>query len=92
MICVSPHCWERRFTTLESWYVDKIGLGVVANEQLLHPILQTLAGSEWDWIKNLISSFNAGDIGKFDSLVNHFEAEVSFYLLDGWTKLTVSQS
>jgi len=49
----------------------------MADKQLLHPILQTLTGSEWEWIKSLISAFNAGDIGKFDSLANNFEAEVS---------------
>jgi 26S proteasome regulatory subunit N9 len=49
----------------------------LADIQLLHPILQTLTGSEWEWIKSLISAFNAGDIGKFDSLANNFEAEVS---------------
>ncbi len=40
-----------------------------------HPILQTLEGTEYGWIKDLISAFNAGAIGKFDSLSNHFGAE-----------------
>lgn len=40
-----------------------------------HPILQTLEGTEYGWIKDLISAFNAGAIGKFDSLSNHFDAE-----------------
>ncbi|WWD01176.1 hypothetical protein V866_008116 [Kwoniella sp. B9012] len=53
-------------------------------ELLQHPILQTLVGSEWEWIKDLISSFNAGEIGKFESLANHLgnepilESSVSF--------------
>jgi hypothetical protein len=50
--------------------------------QLLHPILQTLTGSEWEWIQALISAFNNGDIGKFDTLANNFESEVSPRILD----------
>lgn len=44
-------------------------------ELLQHPILQTLAGTEWAWIKDLIGSFNAGAIGRFDSLANQFASE-----------------
>ncbi|WOO81356.1 26S proteasome regulatory subunit RPN9 [Vanrija pseudolonga] len=44
-------------------------------ELLQHPILQTLDGTEYGWIKDLISAFNAGAIGKFDSLTNHFASE-----------------
>lgn len=40
-----------------------------------HPILQTLEGTSDGWIKDLISAFNAGAIGKFDSLSNHFDSE-----------------
>ena len=77
MICVLLRYSERLSTTSESSYVLFQRPIVEAEHQLLHPILQTLAGSEWDWIKSLISSFNAGDIGKFDSLANNFEAEAS---------------
>ena len=42
-----------------------------------HPILQTLVGTEHEWIKSLISAFNAGEIGKFESLANNFSSEVS---------------
>jgi 26S proteasome regulatory subunit N9 len=45
--------------------------------QLQHPILQTLVGTEHEWIKTLISAFNAGEIGKFESLANNFSKEVS---------------
>ncbi|WWC89772.1 uncharacterized protein L201_004698 [Kwoniella dendrophila CBS 6074] len=44
-------------------------------ELLQHPILQTLVGTEWEWIKDLISSFNGGEIGKFESLANHLSNE-----------------
>ncbi|GMK55133.1 hypothetical protein CspeluHIS016_0201890 [Cutaneotrichosporon spelunceum] len=43
-------------------------------ELLQHPILQTLDG-DYAWIRELISAFNAGAIGKFDSLSNHFASE-----------------
>ncbi|KAK4684290.1 26S proteasome regulatory subunit N9, partial [Tremellales sp. Uapishka_1] len=43
--------------------------------QLQHPILQTLVGTEHEWIKTLISAFNSGEIGKFESLANHFPSE-----------------
>jgi len=42
---------------------------------LQHPILQTLVGTPYEWIKDLISAFNAGAIGKFDSLSNNFSSE-----------------
>ncbi|WRT67337.1 uncharacterized protein IL334_004307 [Kwoniella shivajii] len=44
-------------------------------ELLQHPILQTLVGTEWEWIKDLISAFNGGEIGKFESLANHLSNE-----------------
>jgi len=44
-------------------------------ELLQHPILQTMNGTEWEWIKSLISAFNAGDIGKFDSMIPKFSSE-----------------
>ncbi|RSH93921.1 26S proteasome regulatory subunit [Saitozyma podzolica] len=44
-------------------------------ELLQHPILQTLVGTEHEWIKTLISAFNAGEIGKFESLANNFSKE-----------------
>ncbi|WWD16129.1 hypothetical protein CI109_100554 [Kwoniella shandongensis] len=53
-------------------------------ELLQHPILQTLVGTEWEWIKDLISAFNGGEIGKFESLCNNLpnepilESSVSF--------------
>ncbi|KAL7424211.1 26S proteasome regulatory subunit [Cryptotrichosporon argae] len=44
-------------------------------ELLQHPILQKLVGTEHEWIKDLIAAFNAGEIGRFESLANHFPAE-----------------
>ncbi|WVQ98920.1 hypothetical protein IAU59_006051 [Kwoniella sp. CBS 9459] len=44
-------------------------------ELLQHPILQTLVGTEYEWIKDLISAFNGGEIGKFESLANHLSNE-----------------
>ncbi|SGY14197.1 BQ5605_C010g06097 [Microbotryum silenes-dioicae] len=36
--------------------------------QLMHPILDSLNGTEYAPIKNLLFAFNAGDIGQFESL------------------------
>jgi len=38
-------------------------------ELLLHPILDSLHNADHDWIRNLLFAFNAGAIGKFESLV-----------------------
>ena len=37
-------------------------------ELLLHPILASLQGTEHSWISELLFAFNAGDIGRFESL------------------------
>jgi hypothetical protein len=44
--------------------------------QLQHPILQTLVGTEFEWIKDLIVAFNHGKIDVLDSLSGHFVNEV----------------
>ncbi|CAD6567430.1 MAG: 26S proteasome regulatory subunit [Tremellales sp. Tagirdzhanova-0007] len=44
-------------------------------ELLQHPILQTLNETEYDWIKSLISAFNGGDIGRFESLTDKLPSE-----------------
>ncbi|KAL7315832.1 26S proteasome regulatory subunit [Mucor circinelloides] len=41
-------------------------------ELLMHPILDSLTGTEHDWLRSLLFAFNAGDIGKFEALVPHF--------------------
>ncbi|KDE06781.1 26S proteasome regulatory subunit N9 [Microbotryum lychnidis-dioicae p1A1 Lamole] len=45
-------------------------LGKIYNfgELLMHPILDSLNGTEYAPIKNLLFAFNAGDIGQFESL------------------------
>lgn len=37
-------------------------------ELLMHPILEALEGSPFSWIKDLLFTFNEGNIGKFESL------------------------
>ncbi|RUS25028.1 hypothetical protein BC938DRAFT_472729, partial [Jimgerdemannia flammicorona] len=44
-------------------------------ELLMHPILDSLMGTTYDWLKGLLIAFNAGDIGKFESLAPKFPAE-----------------
>jgi hypothetical protein len=44
--------------------------------QLQHPVLEALDKGEHSWIKTLLFAFNAGDIGKFESLVPQFQTEV----------------
>ena len=44
--------------------------------QLMHPILDDLDQSEYDWIKKLLFTFNEGNIGKFEALAPLFPKEV----------------
>ncbi|KAF9963054.1 26S proteasome regulatory subunit [Modicella reniformis] len=44
-------------------------------ELLMHPILESLVGTEREWLKNLLFAFNSGDIGKFEALAPHFAQE-----------------
>ncbi|KAF5372446.1 hypothetical protein D9757_009901 [Collybiopsis confluens] len=37
-------------------------------ELLMHPILDALDGTNYEWIKKLLSTFNEGSIGKFEAL------------------------
>ncbi|KAF8459510.1 hypothetical protein BGX38DRAFT_1264427 [Terfezia claveryi] len=41
-------------------------------ELLLHPILDSLKGTDHDWLRELLFAFNAGDLNKFNALVVHF--------------------
>ncbi|KIJ47234.1 hypothetical protein M422DRAFT_59530 [Sphaerobolus stellatus SS14] len=44
-------------------------------ELLMHPILDSLDNTEYDWIKKLLFTFNEGNIGKFESLAPLFPKE-----------------
>ncbi|KAG2202556.1 hypothetical protein INT47_012550 [Mucor saturninus] len=44
-------------------------------ELLMHPILDSLTGTEHDWLRSLLFAFNGGDIGKFEALVPHFSKQ-----------------
>lgn len=35
----------------------------------MHPILDSLVGTENEWIKNMLFACNAGDIAQFDSIL-----------------------
>lgn len=54
-------------------------------KKLQHPILDSLNGTEHEWIKNLLFIFNEGNIGGFESLAPLFGREVS--VLDSFTKV-----
>jgi len=41
----------------------------------MHPILDDLDQSEYDWIKKLLFTFNEGNIGKFEALAPLFPKE-----------------
>ncbi|KAG1341058.1 hypothetical protein G6F62_005205 [Rhizopus arrhizus] len=47
-------------------------------ELLMHPILDSLFGTEHDWLRSLLFAFNAGDIGKFEALAPHFTKQPLF--------------
>ena len=49
--------------------------------QLMHPILDDLDQSEYDWIKKLLFTFNEGNIGKFEALAPLFPKEVCGFAL-----------
>lgn len=37
-------------------------------ELLAHPIIDSLKGTEYEWLVELLKAFNSGDIGKFDQM------------------------
>jgi 26S proteasome regulatory subunit N9 len=44
-------------------------------ELLMHPILQYLKDGDMDWLYQLIFTFNAGDISKFEASTPHFSSQ-----------------
>ncbi|KAF3934296.1 hypothetical protein ABW19_dt0205138 [Dactylella cylindrospora] len=44
-------------------------------ELLLHPILDSLKGTQNDWVYALLFAFNEGNIGKYESLTVHLSKE-----------------
>ena len=44
-------------------------------ELLAHPILQALAGGEKQWLVDLVFAFNSGNLGRFDQLRTHWQAQ-----------------
>ena len=43
-------------------------------ELLLHPILDSLKGTEHDWLRELLFAFNRGDLGAYNILQSHLQA------------------
>jgi 26S proteasome regulatory subunit N9 len=46
-------------------------------ELLLHPILQFLERSEFKWLYELLTAFNAGNIHKFEQLSSSWSKHVN---------------
>ncbi|KJA26588.1 hypothetical protein HYPSUDRAFT_132678 [Hypholoma sublateritium FD-334 SS-4] len=44
-------------------------------ELLMHPILDSLTGTQHEWLKRLLFTFNEGNIGKFEALAPLFPKE-----------------
>lgn len=44
----------------------------------MHPILDSLNGTQHEWLKKLLFTFNEGNIGKFEALAPLFPKEVPF--------------
>lgn len=72
--------------TLESRVQRAHDLGLAAllgdtiynfGELLQHPILESLTGTSYEWIKALLFAFNEGNLGVFESLTPKFPQEVS---------------
>jgi hypothetical protein len=55
----------------------QLNLSLLGSAQLQHPILKALEGSQYEWIKDLLFVFNAGDLGKYDTLQGRLAEEVS---------------
>ena len=41
----------------------------------MHPILDALTGTQYEWLKRLLFTFNEGNIGKFEALAPLFSKE-----------------
>ena len=48
----------------------------------MHPILDALNGSQHEWLKKLLFTFNEGNIGKFEALAPLLPKEVPSFLSD----------
>ncbi|KAF7732299.1 26S proteasome regulatory subunit [Apophysomyces ossiformis] len=44
-------------------------------ELLMHPILDSLKNTEYEWLPSLLFAFNSGSIGKFEALAPHFSKQ-----------------
>lgn len=47
-------------------------------ELLLHPILDSLKETEYNWLRELLFAFNAGDLNQFVKLQSHFASQPLF--------------
>jgi len=47
----------------------------------MHPILESLVGTQYEWLKNLLYAYNSGNINVFNSISNsgEFLKEVNIY-------------
>jgi len=47
----------------------------------MHPILESLVGTSYEWLKNLLYAYNSGNIDAFNSISNsgEFLKEVNNY-------------
>ena len=48
--------------------------------QLAHPILESLKGTDKEWLVNLMYAFNSGNISKFDDLKKSWSTQVRKHL------------
>ncbi|KAE9392743.1 hypothetical protein BT96DRAFT_1000044 [Gymnopus androsaceus JB14] len=51
------------------------------HDLLMHPILDALDGTPFEWIKRLLFTFNESSIGKFEALAPLLPEEVGFFYL-----------
>ena len=42
----------------------------------MHPIIEDLKDSQYKWLYELLLAFNAGSLGKFESLLPYVQQEV----------------
>jgi 26S proteasome regulatory subunit N9 len=80
LACVNPETdltLEDRRTRAHDLAISALLGDTIYNfgELLMHPILDSLDETPFEWIKRLLFAFNEGNIGKFEALSPHFSKQ-----------------
>ncbi|KAI5806149.1 hypothetical protein EDC01DRAFT_638849 [Geopyxis carbonaria] len=61
-------------------------------ELLLHPILDSLVGTEHAWLRELLFAFNAGDLHRYNALAGNFAKQALFAEKEGFLRQKLCMS